>query len=136
MRPPPTAKAQVTLIGAICFCCPGIYNAVTAMAGGIADPEVCPEPAAVTSLPLDCGCLKIMSILGTCCGYMYKKAAPAYTAPPLSTVSPNRIGEYGADQKIRPAGGAAPDRSRDQNADEIPPPASSLSAPTLARTPA
>ena len=40
LRPPPTAKAQVTLIGAICFCCPGIYNAVTAMAGGIADPEV------------------------------------------------------------------------------------------------
>ena len=38
--------------------------------------------------------------------------------------------------EIRPAGGATPDRSRDQNADEIPPPASSLSAPTLARTPA
>ena len=38
--------------------------------------------------------------------------------------------------EIRPAGGAAPDRSRDQNADEIPPPASSLSATTLARTPA
>ena len=36
-----SALAQVILIGAICFCCPGIYNAVIAMAGGIDDPEVC-----------------------------------------------------------------------------------------------
>ena len=70
LRPPPTAKAQATLTGATCPCCPGACDAVTAVAGGVADPEVCPEPAAVTSLPLDCGCLKIMSILGTCCGYM------------------------------------------------------------------
>jgi len=35
-----SALAQVVLIGFICFCCPGIYNAVTAMAGGIDDAEV------------------------------------------------------------------------------------------------
>ena len=35
---PPTARAQVILIGAICFACPGMYNAITSLAGGIDDP--------------------------------------------------------------------------------------------------
>ena len=34
----PTARAQVLVIGAICFACPGMYNAITSLAGGIADP--------------------------------------------------------------------------------------------------
>ena len=35
-----SALSQVILVGFICFCCPGIYNAIVAMAGGIGDPSV------------------------------------------------------------------------------------------------
>eukprot|EP00039_Didymoeca_costata_P012413 m.179345 g.179345 ORF g.179345 m.179345 type:complete len:455 (+) comp15475_c1_seq17:111-1475(+) len=35
-----SALFQVVLVGLICFCCPGMYNAITAMAGGIGDNEV------------------------------------------------------------------------------------------------
>lgn len=35
-----SARSQILVIGAICFACPGMYNAITAMAGGIADAKV------------------------------------------------------------------------------------------------
>ena len=35
-----TTTAQVVLLGIIFFCIPGMYNAVTSMAGGVNDPAV------------------------------------------------------------------------------------------------
>ena len=32
--------SQVTLVGFVCFCEPGLYNAIISMAGGINDPEL------------------------------------------------------------------------------------------------
>jgi len=52
-----SASTQVALLGLICFCCPGMWNSITSMAGGI-DPQVVSNATATLYT-----CFTITSIL-------------------------------------------------------------------------
>ncbi|DAZ93634.1 TPA: hypothetical protein N0F65_007968, partial [Lagenidium giganteum] len=67
----PTAMSQVLIIAFTCFCCPGLFNALTSVASGIADPTIAYNGTSIL--------YGLFSVFGLVAGGLVNVLGPKYT---------------------------------------------------------